>query len=925
MFADTVAAEAVPAAQRTHADRRESGDQGRWRGVELLTSGLPFLEAPDDGTRRPSGRVLIPCGRPPYVRRGPFLAGRVVRASGGGGATGWLLKRPRARGRTRREGGHLRRTAPAAANLRARARHTRRVDGDPGARCALRRLPHRGGRRPRRHGRRLPGDRAGARAPGGAEADRRRPRGRPGVPRALRARVAARGGDRPSERRARVRRGRGGRRSSTSSCATSRAPTCTAAQPRGPAARPARGGDRRPGRGRRSTPRTPPGSCTATSSRPTSCISGGDHVYLSDFGLTRRSTPNPADRDRPVDRDGRLHVARAAPGSASTRAPTSMRSAACSTRRSRATPRSRARTVPATIARAPRRAPPPRPSPRPACRAAFDARDGARAGQGPGGPLSVRRRPGRAAVAAARGEPVDRRAGRRAGPGRARRGRDGRGAPGGDERQRRRGDVARARAAGRRSRRGRGHVPRAGAVGGEDATSLVRGRRGGAGEQEDATALVRGRPGAAGDDATALVPGRAAAAGADEATATSAGRGRGRRGGRRGRGERCRGAPGGRRRRAASACAPARGRVGLLVLALAGAGALVSALAGGGPSTSSTAPLSADDVRGAAQDFAAAYGDEDPGALRAVLARDVRRVTPDGVQQGRTAVTAVYRRAVRRRRRPRLRAERASSVRPGEAGRAAGPLARSTGRARPTSRAGRLRRGARGGPAADRAARRDARRLAAVEHRWRSSTSTVVPGATSAPAAGEVAQARFGPLRKASKKPPPSTVCTSRPPAFSAAVASSTVRPTTSGTVTRERRVTRTTRHAGRARGATAATSMRFGPSWRATVVLKRPPLTATRWPSTTTRAPGVPTVPATVAVAPVVRLTSGRAGHLQRDGRPRGGRGRGAAAPGRRDGRDGEQREEAQRTHGTALRLARTRARRARPQRVRSRSRRSS
>ena len=102
-----------------------------------------------------------------------------------------------------------------------------------------------------------------------------------------------------------------------------------------------------------------------------------------------------------------------------------------------------------------------------------------------------------------------------------------------------------------------------------------------------------------------------------------------------------------------------------------GPGALVSVLAGGGPSTSSTAPLSADDVRGAAQDFAAAYGDEDPTALRAVLARDVRRVTPDGVQQGRTAVTAVYRRQFAA---DDVRGYALSdvSVRPGEAGRAAG-------------------------------------------------------------------------------------------------------------------------------------------------------------------------------------------------------------------------------------------------------------
>ena len=76
-------------------------------------------------------------------------------------------------------------------------------------------------------------------------------------------------------------------------------------------------------------------------------------------------------------------------------------------------------------------------------------------------------------------------------------------------------------------------------------------------------------------------------------------------------------------------------------------------------------------MRGAAQDFAAAYGDEDPTALRAVLAGDVRRVTPDGVQQGRAAVTAVYRRQFAA---DDIRGYALSDlgVRAGEAGRAAG-------------------------------------------------------------------------------------------------------------------------------------------------------------------------------------------------------------------------------------------------------------
>ena len=176
--------------------------------------------------------------------------------------------------------------------------------------------------------------------------------------------------------------------------------------------------------------------------------------------------------------------------------------------------------------------------------------------------------------------------------------------------------------------------------------------RAGCGRWEGATALVRGRPAAGDGEATAHVrpapePPGPEAPGGDAAPPEVVARARRRRA----------------RRRLAGAA--------LVVLALAAAGALVSLLTGSGPSTSSTAPLSADDVRGAAQDFAAAYGDEDPTALRAVLARDVRRVTPDGVQQGRTAVTAVYRRQFAA---DDVRGYALSdlSVRPGEAGRAAG-------------------------------------------------------------------------------------------------------------------------------------------------------------------------------------------------------------------------------------------------------------
>jgi hypothetical protein len=93
-----------------------------------------------------------------------------------------------------------------------------------------------------------------------------------------------------------------------------------------------------------------------------------------------------------------------------------------------------------------------------------------------------------------------------------------------------------------------------------------------------------------------------------------------------------------RRRRRAGA------GLGIVVL-LAAAGAAIGVLTdrGGAPHAVS-AYLSADEVRGVAQDFAAAYGHEDVDALRATLAREVERVAPDGAQQGRQDVVAVYRR-----------------------------------------------------------------------------------------------------------------------------------------------------------------------------------------------------------------------------------------------------------------------------------------
>jgi hypothetical protein len=82
---------------------------------------------------------------------------------------------------------------------------------------------------------------------------------------------------------------------------------------------------------------------------------------------------------------------------------------------------------------------------------------------------------------------------------------------------------------------------------------------------------------------------------------------------------------------------------GLLAIAAAGATAGILANAGSGPRRVS-AYLTADEVRGAAEDFASAYGAEDAEALRSTLARNVQRVAPDGAQRGRQDVLAVYRR-----------------------------------------------------------------------------------------------------------------------------------------------------------------------------------------------------------------------------------------------------------------------------------------
>jgi serine/threonine-protein kinase len=86
---------------------------------------------------------------------------------------------------------------------------------------------------------------------------------------------------------------------------------------------------------------------------------------------------------------------------------------------------------------------------------------------------------------------------------------------------------------------------------------------------------------------------------------------------------------------------------GLMVfVALVVVGLLLGQVFGdpGGGSATRTGPLSEDEVRSAAEAFASAYGDEDPAALRATLARNVVRVLPGGRAEGRDAVVEQYRR-----------------------------------------------------------------------------------------------------------------------------------------------------------------------------------------------------------------------------------------------------------------------------------------
>ena len=81
---------------------------------------------------------------------------------------------------------------------------------------------------------------------------------------------------------------------------------------------------------------------------------------------------------------------------------------------------------------------------------------------------------------------------------------------------------------------------------------------------------------------------------------------------------------------------------GVVAVAALGSAAALSGIADGGGSGDPAAPLSVDEVRDVAQDFAQAYEDEDGRALRRLLTPGVTRVLPTGVARGRGRVVREY-------------------------------------------------------------------------------------------------------------------------------------------------------------------------------------------------------------------------------------------------------------------------------------------
>jgi Protein kinase domain len=107
------------------------------------------------------------------------------------------------------------------------------------------------------------------------------------------------------------------------------------------------------------------------------------------------------------------------------------------------------------------------------------------------------------------------------------------------------------------------------------------------------------------------------------------------------------------------------------VVALGAAGLVAGLILSGDDGGSDAKPLSAAEVRSAAQGFARAYGAESVPALRRVLAPNVKRIVPGDTQVGRVAVVAEYSRQFQANE---VRTYRLTDLdaRGGEAGRATG-------------------------------------------------------------------------------------------------------------------------------------------------------------------------------------------------------------------------------------------------------------
>ena len=96
--------------------------------------------------------------------------------------------------------------------------------------------------------------------------------------------------------------------------------------------------------------------------------------------------------------------------------------------------------------------------------------------------------------------------------------------------------------------------------------------------------------------------------------------------------------------RASSTRSPrALGAAAAALAAATGLAVLLALDAGPFASAESSGPLSAAEVRAAADSFAAAYAREDDHALSDLLSRDVARITPADTQRGRAAVLREYR------------------------------------------------------------------------------------------------------------------------------------------------------------------------------------------------------------------------------------------------------------------------------------------